>query len=77
MDAVTYPHETVKDELDSHWLSAKVDVEDSKSVADSCGVSAIPVAVGFSADGAVLGRILGFVEPAVFGKELQELREAR
>lgn len=77
MDAVTYPHEKVKQELAGHWLTARFDVSESKPVATSFGVSAIPVAIVLTGDGAVRSRILGFVEPERFAKELETLRRAR
>lgn len=77
MDAVTYPHEVVKGELTDHWLAIKVDVAERKAVADTFGVSGIPVAVAVNADGAILGSILGFVEPEQFGKQLGDLRQTR
>ena len=77
MDAVTYPHEVVKKELDEHWVTTHYDVSEAKPVATLFGVSAIPVAVGVTADGKVLGRVLGFVEPESFEKELETLRAKR
>ena len=69
MDAVTYPDETVKEELTGHWLTTKVDVSERKEVATQFGVSAIPMAVALTGEGEVLGRVLGFVEPARFGDQ--------
>ena len=77
MDAVTYPDETVVEELTGHWLTTKIDVSKRKDVATSFGVAAIPVAVALTGEGEILGRILGFVEPKRFGEELAQLREAR
>lgn len=77
MDAVTYPNDLVKKELAAHWLSTKIDVSERSAVASSFSVSGIPVAVAVSPAGEVLGRVLGFVEPERFGKELSQLRGER
>jgi len=77
MDAVTYPHQSVKSELGEHWLTSHIDVSKQKPLATFFGVSAIPVAVGVTSDGKVLGRVLGFVEPESFKKELETLRSKR
>ncbi len=74
MDAVTYPHETVEQELSRHWLSAKFDVSQSTAVAPFFSVSAIPVAIAVTGDGRVLDRILGFVEPERFSETLERVR---
>ena len=77
MDAVTYPHQTVSHELAQHWLDLEVDVSQHQAVATSFGVTAIPMAVAVTDEGEILGRILGFVEPARFANELETLRGAR
>ena len=76
MDAVTYPDDAVKKELD-HWLTTKIDVSEQKAVAATFGVSGIPVAVAVSAKGEVLGCVLGFVEPERFKREISKLRGER
>ena len=77
MDTVTYPQETVREELGQHWLKTKIDVSEQTSVAQRFGVVAIPVAIAVSGDGEVLGRILGFVGAEPFARQLEQLREAR
>ena len=77
MDAVTYPNQAVAQELARHWLTGRVDVTESKSVAERFGVSAIPVAIALTGEGEVLGRVLGFVEPEGFVGELEKLRGRR
>jgi len=77
MDAVTYPNEDVKKELDEHWLTTYLDVTEAEATAALFGVSAIPVAVSVTGTGEVLGRVLGFVEPEHFRQELETLRSKR
>ena len=77
MDAVTYPHQDVRRELEKHWLTSQFDVSESKPVATLFGVSAIPVAIAVTHDGKVLGRVLGFVAPEAFEKDLETLRGER
>lgn len=77
MDAVTYPHAIVKEELAAHWLDVHVDVTEARDVAALFGVAAIPTAVAATSDGTVLGRVQGFLAPEAFRKELEALRSKR
>jgi thioredoxin-related protein len=73
MDTVTYPHETVQNELGS-WVERKVDVTEWREVASLFEVTAVPIAVLVSADGTVLGRISNFVQPKEFADALSNAR---
>ena len=74
MDAVTYPDPEVKQEL-LNWLQARVDVSLQKGVAELFSVAAIPVALAVTAEGRIVGRLTGFLEPESFKKEMATLRE--
>ena len=74
MDAVTYPDPEVKKEL-LNWLAARVDVSLQKGVAELFSVAAIPVALAVTAEGRIVGRVTGFLEPGSFKKEIATLRE--
>jgi starvation-inducible outer membrane lipoprotein len=74
MDAVTYPDPEVKKEL-VNWLEARVDVSLQKGVAELFSVAAIPVALAVTAEGRIVGRLTGFLEPESFKKEVATLRE--
>ncbi len=74
MDAVTYPDPEVKKEL-LNWLQARVDVSLQKGVAELFFVAAIPVALAVTAEGRIVGRLTGFLEPESFKKEIATLRE--
>ncbi len=74
MDAVTYPDPEVKKEL-LNWLQARVDVSLQKGVAELFSVAAIPVALAVTAEGRIVGRLTGFLEPESFKKEIATLRE--
>ncbi len=74
MDAVTYPDPEVKKEL-LNWLEARVDVSLQKGVAELFFVAAIPVALAVTAEGRIVGRLTGFLEPESFKKEIATLRE--
>ncbi len=74
MDAVTYPDPEVKKEL-LNWLEARVDVSLQKGVAELFSVAAIPVALAVTAEGRIVGRLTGFLEPESFKKEIATLRE--
>jgi thioredoxin-related protein len=76
MDAVTYPHERVREET-AHWVTTKADVATSQDLTTRFGVAAVPVAIAVTGEGEILGRILGFVEPDRFADELSRLRAAR
>ena len=73
MDAVTYPHRQVKEELSS-WVVVRVNIEERREVATLFGVDAIPVAVAVDAGGRELGRAENFVEPAKFRRLLETWR---
>jgi thiol:disulfide interchange protein len=73
MDTVTYPNDQVKQEL-ANWVLLKVDVEERREVAELFEVVGIPVAVAITAEGAELGRIENYVEPAAFRSQLEKLR---
>ena len=75
MDAVTYPDPEVKKEL-LNWLEARVDVSLQKGVAGLFFVAAIPVALAVTAEGRIVGRLTGFLEPESFKKEVATLRGA-
>ena len=77
MDAVTYPDSRVADELTAHWLAATIDVSDRPEVARRLLVDGIPHALAVTADGVVLGRVRGFVEPAKFAADLAGWRDTR
>lgn len=77
MDAVTYPHAGVRQELDLHWLDDHIDVTKVQDVAALFGVVAIPTAVAITADGTVLGTVQGFATPESFCKQLEALRGKR
>ena len=62
MDAVTYPHPEVQEEL-AAWLKRRVDVAAERELATAFGVEAIPMAFLLEPDGRVLDRIVGFVFP--------------
>ncbi len=74
MDAVTYPDPEVKKEL-LNWLEARVDVSLQKGVAELFSVAAIPVALAVTAEGRIVGRLTGFLEPESFKKAITALRE--
>ncbi len=74
MDAVTYPDPEVKKEL-LNWLEARVDVSLQKGVAELFSVAAIPVTLAVTAEGRIVGRLTGFLEPESFKKEIATLRE--
>ena len=69
MDAVTYPHPDVQQEL-SRWLQRRADVVDEPELAAAFEVAAIPTAVLLSPDGRVLDRVVGFVQPDDFVERL-------
>jgi thioredoxin-related protein len=73
MDAVTYPHQGVKDEI-ARWIEWRADVVDERELATAFGVSAIPTAVLLDHDGRVLVRVVGFVPPDVFVGRLSTAR---
>jgi len=72
MDTVTYPDPDVRREL-QHWIERKVDVTETRTVAEVFGVTAVPVAIGVTGDGRILGRIANFVEPARFLESVKEM----
>ncbi len=59
-----------------NWLEARVDVSLQKGVAELFFVAAIPVALAVTAEGRIVGRLTGFLEPESFKKEVATLREA-
>ena len=73
MDTVTYPDPGVKEEL-LNWLEARVDVTLQKGAAELFSVSAIPVALAVTAEGRIVGRLTGFLDPESFKKEIATLR---
>ena len=75
MDAVTYPNPEVNKELE-RWLQVHVDVSLQKEVAEVFDVAAIPLALAITGEGKILGRLLGFMEPEPFKKEIAALRES-
>jgi thioredoxin-like negative regulator of GroEL len=77
MDTVTYPHAVVRQEIDRHWIDARVDVTEEREAAALFGVAAIPVAIAATADGVVLGRVEGFAEPAILRGDLEAFRAKR
>ena len=72
MDAVTYPHRRVKEELEN-WVLLKIDVAKRRQVAELLQVTAVPVAVALTSEGDELGRLENFVEPAAFRRWLSGL----
>lgn len=74
MDAVTYPARMVQKELQTHWLTAKVDVANRQDVAELFDIHAIPVAVALDSGGERIGQILGFMTPEQMAAELGNLR---
>ena len=75
MDAVTYPNPEVVEELES-WLEVHVDVSLQTEVAKVFDVAAIPLALAVTGEGEIVGRLLGFMEPDLFKKEITSLRES-
>ncbi len=75
MDAVTYPNPEVVKELES-WLEVHVDVSLQTEVAKVFDVAAIPLALAVTGEGEIVGRLLGFMEPDPFKKEITSLRES-
>lgn len=73
MDAVTYPHPDVKDEL-SRWIERRADVAAERELATAFGVSTVPTAVLLDHDGRVLDRIVGFLQPDDFRSRLSSAR---
>ena len=73
MDTVTYPHPTVREELEG-WVLESVDASAFPTLAKKLGVQAVPVAVALSPDGRVLARKPNFVEPDAFLAWLREIR---
>lgn len=71
---MTYPDPDVRREL-LHWIERKVDVTESRGVAELFGVTAVPVAIGATGDGLVLGKVSNFVEPVQFLDLLAEMRQ--
>ncbi len=71
---MTYPDPEVKKEL-LNWLQARVDVSLQKGVAELFSVAAIPVALAVTAEGRIVGRLTGFLEPESFKKAVATLRE--
>ena len=74
MDAVTYPDQRVRRELDEHWLTTRLDVSTHGSAAAQFELSGIPTAIAVSPTGEILGRVLGFAEAGPLAKELSRLR---
>lgn len=74
MDTVTYPSKVVQSQLQTHWLTIKIDVDQRTDIADTCNIHGIPAVVAISPDGNVLGKVLGFVEPTSFAAQLLQLR---
>ena len=74
MDAVTYPEQSVQNELNGYWLTVKIDVEQREGVADRLGVKAIPTAIAIDPDGNLLGELLGFIDAETFAPTLAKLR---
>ena len=74
MDTVTYPDPEVKKEL-LNWLEVRVDVSLQKEVAGLFSVAAIPVALAVTAEGQIVGRLVGFLEPESFKKKIASLRQ--
>lgn len=75
MDAVTYPNQEVREELAS-WLEVHVDVSLQTEVARVFDVAAIPLTLAVTGQGEIVGRLLGFMEPEPFKKEIASLRES-
>lgn len=73
MDAVTYPHPDVRDEL-SRWIERRADIVAERELATAFGVSAVPTAVLLDHDGRVLDRVVGFVPPDAFRSRLSSAR---
>ncbi len=71
MDAVTYPHPNVKREL-FRWIERRADVVDDPELAAAFGVAVIPTAVLLDADGRILDRVVGFLEPDAFIERLMK-----
>ena len=76
MDAVTYPHPDVREEL-AGWLERRADVAVEPELAAVFGVAAIPTAVLLDGEGRVLDRVVGFVEPADFLSRLSAANPPR
>ena len=73
MDAVTYPDPAVRAELE-RWIGSRIDVAERPRVAGAFDVPAVPVALALDGEGAVLGRLPGFVAPAGLAAWLREIR---
>jgi hypothetical protein len=73
MDAVTYPHPSVRAELE-RWIAQKIDASEAPALARLCGVAAVPIALALAGDGRILDHREGFVEPAEFANWLQRTR---
>lgn len=73
MDAVTYPHPDVKNEL-SRWIERRADIVAERDLASAFGVSAVPTAVLLDHEGRVLDRVVGFVQPESFRSRLSSAR---
>ncbi len=75
MDAVTYPNPDVVRELEN-WLEIHVDVSRQKDVAGLFDVAAIPLALAATGEGNIFGRLLGFMEPGPFARQIASWRES-
>ncbi len=72
---MTYPDPQVREELE-RWVVIRLDVSEHDALArDHFGVSAIPTALAVDADGNVLDRIVGFVEPSAFRARVRASRQ--
>ena len=76
MDTVTYPHDTLREEL-SHWVIRKIDIIERRDAAAFFQVAAVPVTVALTPDGKELGRLANFVEPESFRGRLEKLRSLK
>ena len=73
MDAVTYPHPTVRAERE-HWIASRIDVAERPSLARAFDVPAVPVCLALDGEGTILGRLPGFLEPTDLAAWLREIR---
>jgi hypothetical protein len=72
MDAVTYPHPDVARALES-WAVGRFDVAANPRAPRLLAIEAVPSTVALRADGRILERRVGFVEPLAFTAWLTRL----
>jgi uncharacterized protein len=76
MEATTYHDPKVRQLLDSHFITAKVDVDARPDIEERYGEYGWPATVLFSPDGVELGKYRGYIAPEAFADILRGVTEA-